>query len=120
MQNVPFSYSFSNSEPSKLRENPRNMAKFQISGTVFTGKLTKQAVNELAKQLNMSVKRTNDVVFLENKQAHLLIEMPLIQGKFEKIELLEQVLQDSLKQCDCLYNIEIYEVNGRPIDRWQG
>ena len=96
------------------------MAKFQISGTVFTGELTKKAINVLANELNMSVKQTNDGVFLENKHAHLLIEMPLIQGKFEEIEIVETLLQDSLKKCDCLYNIEIYEVNGRPIDRWQG
>jgi len=96
------------------------MAKFQISGTVFIGTLTKQSIKALAKQLEMTTKQTEDGVFLEKKDAHLLIEMPLIQGKFEQIDLLETALQDSLKQCDCLYNIEVYEVNGRPIDRWQG
>ena len=96
------------------------MANFQISGTVFTGVLTKRSIIDLAKQLNMTLKYTNDGVFLESKHAHLLLEMPLIQGKFEEIESVEKALQDSLRKCDCLYNIEIYEVNGRPIDRWQG
>ena len=96
------------------------MAKYQISGTVLVGTLTKSAIRALAQQLKMSVKRTKDGVLLEKSDAHLSIELPLIQGKFEQIDLLEIALQDSLRLSDCLYNIEVYEVNGRPIDRWQG
>ncbi|BCE01795.1 hypothetical protein [Marinicellulosiphila megalodicopiae] len=96
------------------------MSKFQISGTILNGQLPYQELLKLAKALNCKLTQTSDGYLIKNKQLEIVIDLPIIQGKLMEIEEVAIILQDSLKKYDCLYNIEVYELNGRPIDRWQG